>query len=93
MITVTGVVKDFQWVNPHTWLHIVVDDPKDGKVEWAAEVARPASFFVPAGRRRRSKRVRRSPLNEPREGRIADLDHRARDQGGRDHPVESTSLR
>jgi len=37
VITVTGVVKDFQWVNPHTWLHIVVDDPKDGKVEWAAE--------------------------------------------------------
>jgi Family of unknown function (DUF6152) len=37
VITVTGVVKDFQWVNPHTWLHIVVDDPKGGKVEWAAE--------------------------------------------------------
>jgi hypothetical protein len=37
VITVTGVVKDFQWVNPHTWLHIVVDDGKAGKVEWAAE--------------------------------------------------------
>ena len=37
VITVTGVVKDFQWVIPHTWLHIVVNDPKDGKVEWAAE--------------------------------------------------------
>jgi hypothetical protein len=37
VITVTGVVKDFQWVNPHTWLHIVVDDPMDGKVAWAAE--------------------------------------------------------
>ena len=34
VITVTGVVKDFQWVNPHTWLHIVVDDPKgrEGRV-------------------------------------------------------------
>ena len=32
VITITGVVKDFRWVNPHTWLHIVV-----GKVEWAAE--------------------------------------------------------
>ena len=63
MIAVTGVVKDFQWVNPHTWLHIVVDNPKDGKIRVGQQkVARPASFFVPAGRRRRSKRVRRSPL-------------------------------
>jgi hypothetical protein len=37
VITVTGVVKDFQWVNPHTWLHLMVDDGKGGKVEWAAE--------------------------------------------------------
>jgi hypothetical protein len=37
VITITGVVKDFQWVNPHTWLHIIVNDPKGGKVEWAAE--------------------------------------------------------
>ena len=37
VITITGVVKDFQWVNPHTWLHVVVDDGKGGKVEWAAE--------------------------------------------------------
>ena len=37
VITVTGVVKEFQWVNPHTWLHVLVDDGKGGKVEWAAE--------------------------------------------------------
>ena len=37
VITVTGVVKEFQWVNPHTWLHIMVDDGKGGKVEWVAE--------------------------------------------------------
>src|SRR5262245_49415166 len=37
VVTVTGVVKDFQWVNPHTWVHLIVNDPKDGKVEWAAE--------------------------------------------------------
>jgi DNA/RNA endonuclease YhcR with UshA esterase domain len=37
VITVTGIVKDFQWVNPHTWLHLTVDDGKGGKVEWAAE--------------------------------------------------------
>ena len=37
VITITGVVKDFEWVNPHTWLHVIVDDGKGGKVEWAAE--------------------------------------------------------
>jgi hypothetical protein len=37
VITITGVVKGFDWVNPHTWLHVVVDDGKGGKVEWAAE--------------------------------------------------------
>jgi hypothetical protein len=37
VITITGVVKEFRWVNPHTWLHVVVDDGNGGKVEWAAE--------------------------------------------------------
>lgn len=37
VITITGVVKEWQWVNPHTWLHLIVDDDKGGKVEWAVE--------------------------------------------------------
>jgi hypothetical protein len=37
VITVTGVVKTFEWVNPHTWLHLVVQDEKGGMAEWAAE--------------------------------------------------------
>jgi hypothetical protein len=37
VITVTGVVKEFQWVNPHTWVILTVDDGKGAKVEWAAE--------------------------------------------------------
>jgi hypothetical protein len=37
VITVTGVVKEFRWVNPHTWLYLTVDNGKSGKVEWAAE--------------------------------------------------------
>jgi hypothetical protein len=37
VITVTGVVKDFQWVNPHTWIVLTVDDGKGGKVEWKCE--------------------------------------------------------
>jgi hypothetical protein len=37
VLTVTGVVKEWKWSNPHTWLYLIVDDPKAGKVEWALE--------------------------------------------------------
>jgi hypothetical protein len=37
VVTISGVVKNFDWVNPHTWLHVVVDDGKGGKGEWACE--------------------------------------------------------
>jgi predicted component of type VI protein secretion system len=37
VITITGVVKEFRWVNPHTWLHILVDDATGAKVEWQVE--------------------------------------------------------
>jgi hypothetical protein len=36
VLTVTGVVKEFQWKNPHTWLIVIVDD-KGQKVEWGFE--------------------------------------------------------
>ena len=53
VITITGVVKEFQWVNPHTWLHVVVDDGKGGKVEWAAE-GRAPGILLRAGWTRNS---------------------------------------
>ena len=53
VITVTGVVKEFQWVNPHTWLHIIVDDGKGGKVVWAAE-GRAPGILLRAGWTKRS---------------------------------------
>ena len=37
VITISGVVKAFQWRNPHTWVVLTVDDGKGGKVEWAVE--------------------------------------------------------
>jgi Family of unknown function (DUF6152) len=42
VITVSGAVKEFEWVNSHTWLHIVADDGKGGKVEWACEGRAPS---------------------------------------------------
>jgi hypothetical protein len=35
--TATGVVKEWKWMNPHTWLIMDVDDGKGGTVEWAME--------------------------------------------------------
>ena len=32
-----GVVKEWQWSNPHTWLIMTVDDGKGGKIDWAME--------------------------------------------------------
>ena len=37
LITVTGVVKEFQWVNPHTYIYLTVDDGQGGKLEWRGE--------------------------------------------------------
>jgi hypothetical protein len=37
VVTITGVVKDFKWSNPHTWVTMIVDDGKGGKTEWAVE--------------------------------------------------------
>lgn len=37
IITVTGIVKEFRWVNPHTFIYLTADDGKGGKVEWVCE--------------------------------------------------------
>lgn len=37
VVTITGVVKEFRWVNPHTWLYMTIDDGKGGKTEWKVE--------------------------------------------------------
>ena len=37
VMTLTGIVKEWKWSNPHTWLYMTVDDGKGGKVEWAVE--------------------------------------------------------
>lgn len=40
-IVLTGVVKEFQWTNPHTWIQVMVTG-KDGKqVEWSLEGGSP----------------------------------------------------
>ena len=38
-VTLKGKVKDFEWVNPHAWIRLLVVDPKTNKeVEYAFEM-------------------------------------------------------
>jgi hypothetical protein len=37
-VTVTGVVKSFEWINPHAYIHLEVTDEKGSKVEWQVEM-------------------------------------------------------
>jgi hypothetical protein len=47
-VTVEGVVKEFRWANPHSWLELEVVNPA-GKTElWNFEML-PPSYLVPAG--------------------------------------------
>jgi hypothetical protein len=36
--TVTGVVKRFEWTNPHAFIYMDVKDEKGNAVEWAIEM-------------------------------------------------------
>jgi hypothetical protein len=40
-VTLDGVVREFQWTNPHTWIQIVVKDANGRNAEWAVEGGSP----------------------------------------------------
>jgi hypothetical protein len=40
-VTLAGVVKEFQWTNPHAWIQIVVTDEQGREVEWGIECGSP----------------------------------------------------
>jgi hypothetical protein len=37
-VTVTGVVKRFEWTNPHAFVYVEVKDEKGNLVEWEVEM-------------------------------------------------------
>ena len=42
-ITMQGTVKEFEWVNPHSWLRVMIKDEKTGQpAVWALELSSPA---------------------------------------------------
>src|ERR1044072_2548740 len=44
-VTIEGTVKEFRWVNPHSWLEIDVTKP-DGSVElWSVEGGAPSALL------------------------------------------------
>lgn len=44
-VVLDGVVKEFQWTNPHSWVQVLVTDAKTGKtVEWSIETSSPNSL-------------------------------------------------
>jgi hypothetical protein len=40
-VTLKGTVTQFQWTNPHAFIHIQVPDASGGKVEWQVELNSP----------------------------------------------------
>jgi hypothetical protein len=50
-ITLKGKVAQFEWVNPHSWLHIDVTDDKGNTVTWTAETAPPNGLYRQGWRR------------------------------------------
>ena len=47
-VTVEGIVKQFRWANPHSWLEIQVPNGKGSTDIWNLEMTSPA-FLVRAG--------------------------------------------
>jgi hypothetical protein len=40
-LTLEGTVKDFQWINPHSWVQLIVKDASGMDVEWSIEGGSP----------------------------------------------------
>ena len=37
-ISMTGVVKEYEWTNPHVWIHIMAADGQNAPREWSFEM-------------------------------------------------------
>jgi Family of unknown function (DUF6152) len=46
-VILQGTVKEFEWVNPHSWLRVMVNDEKLGRpVLWAIELSSPSRLVT-----------------------------------------------
>jgi len=44
LVTLEGTVKEFQWTNPHAWIHLTVPDSEGKPVNWAIEMNGPSGI-------------------------------------------------
>ena len=50
-VTIKGKVTQFEWVNPHSWVHLDVTDDKGNTVNWTCETAPPNMLYRQGWRR------------------------------------------
>jgi hypothetical protein len=50
-VTLKGKLTEFEWVNPHSWVHLDVTDDKGNTVNWTAETAPPNILYRQGWRR------------------------------------------
>jgi Family of unknown function (DUF6152) len=44
-VTVTGTVREFEYVNPHAWLYVAVTDDKGEETLWGFEAEGPSALM------------------------------------------------
>jgi hypothetical protein len=47
-VKLVGVVKEFRWQNPHTWIEVVVPNEKGEDIVWGIELTSP-TYLIRAG--------------------------------------------
>jgi hypothetical protein len=46
-VTLDGTVKEFEWVNPHSWLRVIVNDKNTGQpAVWVLELSSPSRLVT-----------------------------------------------
>lgn len=43
-VTLDGTVREFEWTNPHSWIHVVAADASGRQLEWSIEMGSPAQI-------------------------------------------------
>ena len=43
-LTLRGTIKEFQWINPHCWIQLMVPE-QNGTVEWSIEMGSPMQIY------------------------------------------------
>jgi hypothetical protein len=43
-ISLQGTVKEFLWTNPHSWIHLMVNDADGKSVQWSVELGAPSGL-------------------------------------------------